>query len=199
LPLGPFQTNAYLLTCPQTKESVLIDAPAEAMTILERLGGTDLKLILMTHSHFDHVQALAEVLGALKTTLAAHAADSAGLPVQPDVLLSDGQTINFGRVRLKTLHTPGHTAGSLCFLSCGHLFSGDAIFAGGPGKTSSPEAFSRIVESIGKKILPLADKTQIHPGHGDSTSLERERAAVEAFLSRPMPLGLCGDVVWTAA
>ena len=169
------------------------------MTILERLGGTDLKLILMTHNHFDHVQALTEILSTLKPTLAAHVADSTGLPAQPDILLSDGQPINFGRVRLKTLYTPGHTAGSLCFLSGDHLISGDTIFPGGPGKTSSPEAFSQIVESIGQKILPLADKTQIYPGHGDSTSLERERTAVEAFLSRPMPLGLCGDVVWTAA
>jgi len=113
LVLGPFATNAYILTCRQTSDSVIVDAPAEAGKILERLKTTHPRLILMTHNHMDHVGALADLKSTLKVALAAHSADASGLPVKPERLLIDGDTLACGQLRLRVFHTPGHTPGSL--------------------------------------------------------------------------------------
>ncbi len=139
--LGPFGTNAYILTCQQTKDSVLVDAPGDPDRIIEHLKGTNPKYILMTHDHMDHVGALSQVKSELKVPVAAHTSDSGGLPLSPDMLLNDGDTVSFGNIQLKVMHTPGHTPGSICFLTGKYLISGDTIFPGGPGKSGSPAAF----------------------------------------------------------
>ena len=199
LELGPFGTNAYILTCQQTGESVLVDAPGEAEKILEQLKGTNPKYILMTHDHMDHVGALSRVKSELKIPLLAHSSDSAGLPSPPDNLLNDGDVVSFGKIQLKVLHTPGHTPGSLCFLKGRYLISGDTIFPGGPGKTGSPTALKQIIESITSKIFKLPDETEVYPGHGDSTTLEKEKKEFEIFSSKPHDPNLCGDVLWLSA
>ncbi|MBW2091652.1 MAG: MBL fold metallo-hydrolase [Deltaproteobacteria bacterium] len=199
LELGPFGTNAYILTCRQTGESVLVDAPGETEKILGHLQGSVPKYILMTHNHMDHVGALAEVKSRLKVPLAAHSADSAGLPVSTDIALNEGDTISFGKIKLRVMHTPGHTPGSLCFLTGKYLISGDTIFPGGPGKTGSPGAFKQIVESITSKVFELPDETEVYPGHGESTTLKKEKQEFEDFSSRPHDPNLCGDVLWLSS
>ncbi len=198
LRLDPFGTNAYIVVCAQTGESVLIDAPAGAKAIINKLKGTNPKYLLLTHSHIDHVGALSEVYAELAIPLAAHARDAANLPVPPDVLLNDGDTISFGRMKLEVLHTPGHTPGSLCFRAGLHLISGDTIFAGGPGLTRSPAAFGQIVASITEKIFTLPDDTRIYPGHGDTTVLRGEKAQFSVFASCSHRPNLCGHVSWLA-
>jgi glyoxylase-like metal-dependent hydrolase (beta-lactamase superfamily II) len=199
LELGPFGTNAYILTCQQTGDSVLVDAPGEADTIIERLSGTNPKYILMTHNHMDHVGALSRLKSELNVPLVAHASDSGSLPSQPDTLLNDGDVVSFGKIQLDVLHTPGHTPGSLCFLTDKYLISGDTIFPGGPGKTGSPAAFKQVVESITSKIFVLPDETEVHPGHGDSTTLKKEKQEFEAFSSQSHSPDLCGDVLWLSS
>ena len=199
LELGPFGTNAYFLTCRQTNASVLVDAPGEADKILAQLKGTDPKYILMTHSHMDHTGALAEVKSTFKVPLAAHRDDAGELPVKPDMLLNDGDLISFGDISLKVLHTPGHTPGSLCFLTGNNLIAGDTIFPGGPGKTWSPADFKRIVESLTGRIFVLPEDTRIYPGHGGSTVLKKEKQAFEAFSARDHAPNLCGDVLWASS
>jgi len=199
LRLGPYGTNAYILSCRRTRESVLIDAPAEAAAILERLEGTEPRYILMTHGHVDHVGALVELKSRLQVPVAAHALEAAGLPLRPDLFLADGDSISFGRIELQVLHTPGHTPGGLCFLTGRFLLSGDTLFPGGPGKTWSPAGFRQLVEAIAARIMPLPDETLIFPGHGDSTTLGRVRPAFEAFTTRPHPPDLYGDVVWLSS
>ena len=196
LELGPFGTNAYIVVCRATGASVLVDAPDDPEAILGKLGGTSPQAILMTHNHFDHFGALARVKSALGVPVAAHAADAAGLPVSPDLLLEQGGEVPLGGTRLQVLHTPGHTPGSLAFVLGSHLLSGDTLFPGGPGKTASPAHFKQIVESITGRIFCLPDDTQVHPGHGGSTELGREKRAVERFLARPHRDDLCGDVLW---
>ncbi|MFC2051216.1 MBL fold metallo-hydrolase, partial [Chloroflexota bacterium] len=124
LELGPFGTNAYIVTCPKTRDSVLVDTPAEAGMIMDRLKGTNPRYILLTHNHIDHLGAFSEVRFKLKVPVAAHALDSRNLPSQPEVLLNDGDTISFGQLNLEVLHTPGHTPGSLCFKYGCYLISG---------------------------------------------------------------------------
>lgn len=199
LELGAFGTNAYIVICLKTQESVLIDTPAEADTIIGRLEGTHPRYILLTHNHMDHLGAFAELRSRLKVPVAIHALDARRLPSPPDTLLKDGDLISFGRVKLEVLHTPGHTPGSLCFKAGKYLLSGDTIFPGGPGKTNSPADLSQIIKSITGKIFILPDDTQIYPGHGDATVLKKEKDAFAVFSSRPHDPNLCGDVLWLSS
>ncbi|MFC1864598.1 MBL fold metallo-hydrolase [Chloroflexota bacterium] len=199
LELGPFGTNAYIVICQKTRDSVLIDTPAEASTIMDRLKGTNPKYILLTHNHMDHLGALSELRSKLTVPLAAHALDAQSLPSPPEMLLSNGDTISVGNIRLEVLHAPGHTPGSLCFRAGRYLISGDTIFPGGPGKTGSPAAFRQIIESITEKIFVLPDDTQIYPGHGDSTVLKKEKDEFAVFSSHPHNPNLCGEVLWLSS
>ncbi len=198
LELGPYGTNAYVIICRQTGDSVLIDAPADASKIMEKLKGSDPKYILLTHNHMDHIGALPELRSKLKAPLAVHAADTGGLP-PPEILLSDDDTVSFGNIKLSVLHTPGHTPGSLCFKIGGYLISGDTIFPGGPGMTRSPADLRQLIESITDKIFVLPDDTQVHPGHGASTILKKEKDEFSVFSSRPHDQNLCGNVLWLSS
>ncbi len=199
LELGPFGTNAYIVVCRKTRNSVLVDAPAGAGTIVEKLRGTNPGYILLTHNHMDHTGALAELRSRLKIPMAVHALDASNLSSPPEKLHNDGDTISVGKLSFEVLHTPGHTPGSLCF-RCGlHLLSGDTIFPGGPGKTWSPGAFRQIVGSITGKILVLPDDTRIYPGHGDATVLKKEKDEFAIFDSRSHDPKLCGDVLWLSS
>jgi len=194
--LGPYGTNAYILVCRNTGESVIVDAPADAGKILQLLKGTRPKYILITHNHMDHTGALSELKSTLDLPIAAHADDAGGLPVPADQLLSDGDVISCGDFKLSVLYTPGHTPGSICFLTGSYLIAGDTLFPDGPGRTGSPADFKNIVESLTGKIFVLPDDTQVFSGHGNSTILQKELKAFEAFSARSHDAGLCGDVLW---
>ena len=196
LTLGPFETNSYILTNGLTADSVIVDTPAEAGKILNELKGTNPRYILITHAHMDHIGALSTLKSKLGIPVAAHPLDGKSLPFRPEILLGDRDTISFGDIGLKVLHTPGHTPGSVCFLTGNYLISGDTIFPAGPGNTLSPENFRQIVDSITSKIFVLAEDTQIYPGHGDSTILKKEKAEFALFSSRSHDPSLCGDVLW---
>lgn len=199
LTLGPYGTNSYIITCRLTGESVVIDAPGEAAKILKDLKGTHPRFILITHAHMDHLGALSQLKGELGISVAIHPSDAKGLPLRPEMLLGDGDTVSFGGINLKVLHTPGHTPGSICFLTGNYLISGDTLFPGGPGKTGSPADLRQIIESIKGKILPLPDDTQVYPGHGDSTVLRKEKEEFALFSSRSHDPHLCGDVLWLSS
>ncbi len=199
LELGSFGTNAYIVICQKTRDSVLIDAPAEPNTIMDRLKSTNPKYILLTHNHLDHIGALAELRAGLKVPLAAHGLDARNLSSPPEILLSNGDMTPFGNLKFEVLHTPGHTPGSLCFKVGCYLISVDTLFPGGPGKTRSPSDFKQIIKSITERIFVLPDDVQIYPGHGDFTVLKKAKDEFAAFSSRPHNPDLCGDVLWPSS
>jgi hydroxyacylglutathione hydrolase len=199
LKLGPYDTNSYILTCPRTGYSVLVDAPAEGSEILKALKETHPRYILITHNHMDHIGALSELKSKLRVPIGVHRLDANGLPLQAEMILEDGEKVPCGNMSLKVLHTPGHTPGSLSFLIGKHLISGDTIFPGGPGKTKSPADLKLIIESITSKIFVLPDDTAIYPGHGDSTLLRKEKEEFAIFSSRSHDPNLFGDVLWLSS
>ena len=199
LELRPFGTNAYIVICRKTGDSILVDTPGESDTIMDRLKNTNPRYIVLTHNHMDHLMALSELHSRMGVPVAAHALDAANLSVPAEMLINDGDSITLGDLEIEVIHTPGHTPGSLCFRIGHHLLSGDTIFAAGPGKTGSPDAFRQIVRSLTEKIFVLPDDTRIYPGHGDSTVLKKEKDEFVVFSSRSHSPDLCGDVVWLSS
>jgi hydroxyacylglutathione hydrolase len=199
LELAPFGTNAYIVVCQATGDSMLVDAPGEADKILSQLTGTKPKYIVITHSHIDHIGALEELRARLKIPVAIHPRDAARLPSHPDIELSDGDIIEVGKLKIKVLHTPGHTPGGVCLLLGKYLISGDTIFPGGPGKTGTPADFKQILKSVESKLFVLPDDTEVYPGHGDATVLGKEKKEFAVFASKPHDPKLCGDVLWLSA
>jgi glyoxylase-like metal-dependent hydrolase (beta-lactamase superfamily II) len=183
LSVGPADNNVYVLIC-STNESVIVDAANEAEKILAAVAGTKVRFILQTHGHSDHVQALAEVKQATGAPIAIHPDDAAMLPVPPDLLLRDGDRLRLGEHEIEVLHTPGHTPGGVCFLTGQYLFSGDTLFPGGPGNTrSSLGDFPLIIASV-RRLFALPDATEVHPGHGASTTIGREKPHLDEWIAR---------------
>ena len=193
---GPYDNNAYLLVCPETNESIIIDTPAEPGGLIAAARATDVKAILITHNHSDHIEGFAEVTSQIRAPVGIGEADSHALSRPPDFMLEDSQEVAAGTVTLKALSTPGHTPGSTCFVVGGHLFSGDTLFPGGPGRTRAPENLARIISSITGKLLVLGDDVTFYPGHGDDGDLKTAKVEHGVFASKDHPADLCGDVLW---
>ena len=193
---GPYDNNAYLIVCPQTGDSIIIDAPTGPGELLEEAKGTQVKAILITHNHQDHLAGLKEIIDATGAPVQAHSEDAAALPTPPSALVKDGDTITAGTITLKVIHTPGHTPGSVCYLVGNHLFSGDTLFPGGPGRSGSPEALQQTIKSITEKLYALPDDTFLLPGHGKDSTLGISKEEYRVFAQRSHPADLSGDVLW---
>lgn len=193
-PVGPWGTNAYVLVCPATQQSVLIEPAGQPDILLKLLDGSEPVAILLTHSHTDHVGALKEMRSRLGVPVMAHAG---GTVRDVDRWLADGDLIQVGDNSLRVYHTPGHTEDIVCFaiVDDNRIIVGDTIFEGGPGHTSSPQAFQTTLQTLRNIILAWPDDTVCYPGHGVSFRLGDKRAAVEAFLAKDHG-AFFGDATW---
>ncbi len=197
LELGAWATNGYVILDANTDNSILIDVPPGARTLIKNLRGTELQYVLLTHNHIDHIAGLKAFRDRLYAPLAVHHSDNTDwLPIPPEILLRDGQIIRTGGIRIETIHTPGHTPGSMCFRIGDCLLGGDTLFPGGPGKTFSASAFRRIVKSITRKLFKLPDNTQVYPGHGPPTTIGEAKKEFAVFASPEHSPKLYGDVMW---
>jgi glyoxylase-like metal-dependent hydrolase (beta-lactamase superfamily II) len=183
--VGPMDNNVFVLRCTETGEAVLVDAANEAERLLgmaERLG---VGRVLTTHGHWDHIQAVPQVREA-GYRVAVSSGDAGMLPAYDDVL-DDDAVLEVGRLRLRTILTPGHTPGSMCFRLEGRplLFTGDTLFPGGPGNTErDPERFATILTSIDERLFPQGDDVQCLPGHGDDTTIGTEKPHFDQWVER---------------
>jgi glyoxylase-like metal-dependent hydrolase (beta-lactamase superfamily II) len=183
--VGPMDNNVYLLRDVAAEAALLVDAANEPRRILDEIGGLRLEAIVTTHGHRDHWEALDAVADATGAPVWIHPDDTAIVPRAPDREASDGATVAFGSASVRLLHAPGHTPGSTCLLLGGtHLFTGDTLFPGGPGRTTSPPEFEQIMESLEQRLFVLSDDTWVYPGHGDDTTLGRERPNLEEWRKR---------------
>ncbi|NGX50657.1 MAG: putative metallo-hydrolase [Chlamydiae bacterium] len=198
---GPFQTNAYLLACSDTQKGVFIDPAPESCDLLTRAAtGYEMEAILLTHSHWDHIADVKKLKRSFALPLYVHPADSEnvrtpgsdGLPllipvegVEPDHDLVDGQILEVGELRLRVIHTPGHSPGGVCFYLEKEkiLISGDTLFKGSIGNLSFPTADPSAMWKSLKKLEELPPETRVYSGHGPSTSI-----GVESWLPQAKEL-----------
>ncbi|HEY8868610.1 MAG TPA: MBL fold metallo-hydrolase [Candidatus Limnocylindrales bacterium] len=194
---GPIATNVHLLADPGSREAIAIDTAIPSLAwISDELAarGWTLRFIVSTHGHWDHIGDNARVAEHTGAEIAVHPLDRERLtdpqplsapfeipPSVPAVDLAEGREIRFGEIRLRVLHTPGHTEGSVCLWSAddGLLFSGDTLFAGGWGRVDLPGGSAeQMVDSLAR-LATLEDHLTVLPGHGPTTTIGRERAWME--------------------
>ncbi len=184
--VGPVENNVHVVRCRQTGEAVLIDAANEHELLLELCRDLGVRKVVETHGHWDHIQAVPAVREA-GYEVAVTAADAEMLPSY-DLLIEDDAVIEVGRLRLRTVATPGHTPGSICFAVEGTplLFSGDTLFPGGPGATKFPGGdFATIIRSLDERIFGRFDEnTIVLPGHGTDTTVGAERPHLQEWVDR---------------
>lgn len=197
-PLGAFGNNAYVIGDAGSKEAVLVDMPAGSGEVVAAIAdqGWAIKAILLTHSHPDHWADYDLVRAAIDAPVMANAGEQIIPGEKVDLPLEDGQVIDIGPHRLAAIHTPGHTPGSTCLHIRRFLLSGDVLFPGGPGRTQTPADLRQSIQSITAKLFPLADETEVFPGHGDGTTIGQAKQEYAAFAAREHPADLCGDVTW---
>jgi glyoxylase-like metal-dependent hydrolase (beta-lactamase superfamily II) len=197
--VSEMENNVYLLTSRTSGAQVLIDAADDAPAILGLLADaqedTDaearMALVITTHSHWDHVRALAEVVAATGARTAAGADDVADIAVPTDVPLQQGDAGSFEGFELEAIHLRGHTPGSVALLyrdphGPAHLFTGDSLFPGGLGNTQGdPERFASLYADVVARVFDqLPDDTLVHPGHGKGTTLGAERGSLAEWKQR---------------
>jgi glyoxylase-like metal-dependent hydrolase (beta-lactamase superfamily II) len=187
--VGPMDNNAYFLRCADTGDVVLIDAAHSADVLLGVLDGQRLQRIVTTHQHADHWQALPEMVAATGAPVAVHPDDAEPLPVTGFEPLMEGDEVIVGSCRLSVIHLVGHTPGSIALLYSGadrpHLFTGDSLFPGGHGLTTTPRDHETLMDDLEAKVFGvLPDETWFYPGHGADGTLGVERPQLGQWRER---------------
>ncbi len=194
LVVGPIMANCFIVGCEETKAATVIDPGDEADRILMSLAESGLKVhyIINTHGHFDHVSANKKMKDATAAPILIHSLDAPmlsqlsasaagwGLAADdsppPDQMIDDGDTLSFGKITLKVLHTPGHTPGGISLHTDGKVFVGDTLFQSSIGRTDFPGGnFETLIASIKNKLFPLGDDVQVFTGHGPETTIGKEK------------------------
>lgn len=203
--VGPLGTNCYLVASAAGATGAVIDPGGDPGRILEEIeaSGVQVAYVVNTHGHSDHVAANRQVLDATGAKLAIGELDAQILadPVanisafiggqidspEAGILLGDGDELLLGELALRVMHTPGHTQGSISLLGEKALFSGDTLFAGSVGRTDLPGGSSRqLAASLAAKLVPLDNDVVVYPGHGESTTIGREKM-MNPFMQGELP------------
>ena len=192
--VGPIQVNCFIITCTKTLQTAIVDPGDDADNILKVVQSNSLnvKYILLTHGHFDHIGAVSPVKSATNAHVLMHKSDefliqsapmqarAFGMPApqtfQPDRFVDEGEKIAFGELKASVVSTPGHSPGGICFVFENDVFAGDTLFYGGIGRTDFPGGnYHQLIESIKNKLFVLPDDMKVHSGHGPTTTIGREK------------------------
>ena len=188
LSVEEMNNNVYLLVCTHTQDALLVDVAARPERLAQAHEGFNVVAAVQTHGHWDHVRAWDDVRDGQGIEVWGHAGDAPLFPRQVDRELGDGDIIEVGDLRVEVIHVPGHTDGSLLYLVEGeerpHLISGDTLFPGGHGRTTTPEDHERIMDGLEALFDRLPDETAVHPGHGDDTTIGVERPHLAEWRER---------------
>jgi glyoxylase-like metal-dependent hydrolase (beta-lactamase superfamily II) len=198
-PQGPYDNNAFVIVDRQSDEAAIVDMPIPGEQVLAAAQGLRVVSILLTHTHGDHWASYDLVKGATGAPVHCHPAERSMPKEKMDVPLADEQELAMGSLRLRAIHTPGHTPGSTCFLVGRYLIAGDTLFAGGPGRSGTPADLQQEIRSIVDRLYVLPEDTLVLPGHGDNITIGQSKREYAVFASRPHPPDLCGDVLWESS
>jgi glyoxylase-like metal-dependent hydrolase (beta-lactamase superfamily II) len=185
LVVGPVENNVFIIRCKSTGDAVLLDAANEHELLLEVCRETGVRRVLTTHGHWDHIQAVEAVRDA-GIDVGIAEADAAMLPAY-DFVIPDDEVYAVGDLRLRSVHTPGHTPGSTSFILEDEplVFTGDTLFPGGPGNTTMAGGnFDEIVASIDRRLFTLSPDLLVLPGHGLDTTVGTERPHLQEWVDR---------------
>ena len=190
---GDIGNNCYLIVDEKTNQSALVDCTEYSQKMIDLIGDTDLKYILLTHGHFDHIIGTKDVKEKYNCRVAISAEDAGmlssgrlslavfcGMPqnnVEADIIVKDGDVINLGDIEIKVISTPGHTKGSVCYIAEDYLFSGDTLFCMSYGRTDLPGGSDAEIRASLKKLAALGGDYKVMPGHEETSTLDFERKA----------------------
>ena len=202
-----FSNNAFLITCLATNNSLIIDTPSDPRELISAAQSTKVDAVFITHNHWDHIDGMSEVLAVLGPVPVRIGIKDAEFALKNEQIalepLHTNTTISIGSIEVRTISTPGHTPGSTCFLLPAesprhppHLFSGDTLFPGGPGRTRSHQALLQIITSIGNELMVLPESTVVLPGHGQFTNIRDAKTEYIEFLKTPLTGNEFGDISW---
>jgi hydroxyacylglutathione hydrolase len=194
LVVPPLEANCYLLGCEETSQGCIIDpgGDAEAIVAASSAAGLQIRTILLTHGHFDHMAAAQAVAAATGADVHVHHEDAEAVrspdpswrlftdrapgPLERPVELTDGDELTVGTVKLAVIWTPGHSPGSVCYRLRDRVFTGDTLFRGSVGRTDLPGGDGEmLLRSLRGRIAVLPDDIQVYPGHGPETTVGEER------------------------
>ncbi|MEX2324174.1 MAG: MBL fold metallo-hydrolase [Nitriliruptoraceae bacterium] len=189
LSVEEFNNNVYVIACRTTNTALVVDVAARPERIREAIAGFNVTAAVQTHGHWDHVRAWESLQHDPGLAVWGHPADNDLFPKPVDRALSGGDIIDVGELRVEVIHIAAHTPGSLLYLveadTRPHLFTGDTLFPGGHGKTTTPQDHVNIMDGLETKVFDrLADETWVYPGHGDDTTLGRERPHLTEWRER---------------
>jgi len=183
--IGPLDNNIYFVTCKNTGDSMMVDASSSPELLVEMCTRLQVRHVVITHGHWDHVGAVSPLRDA-GLPVAIGAKDASNVDGF-DAVFNGGEELKVGELRVRTLHTPGHTPGSICYFvdDAPLLFTGDTLFPGGPGATHLPGSdFPTIIDSVANLFEQFPDETIVLPGHGKGTTIGTERPQFPAWRAR---------------
>ena len=194
--LGPFGNNCYIVRPRARGMATIVDVPEGFEAVLDALGSLPVERVVVTHSHRDHWGGFDLMRTRLTAPIFAAEAETEIDESRIVRRVADEAELPVGTARLRVIHTPGHTPGSICLLVNGAVLTGDALFPGGPGHSRSNEALQQEITSITSRLYPLPDETMVLPGHGPGTTIGASKREYEVFAGKQHDPGLHGDVLW---